>query len=108
MNKALNKIRYVMFSIFAIHLIAITCGSFVVDKEISADQSAAMSADVIVHDASWPAGAINNIVRLNYFAMEPVKVLVLSFPDYDDPEARRIDRFPAATLQADSAKATPD
>jgi len=108
MLKSLRKIRFVMLGVVIIYLIALTCSSILADKEIDVDQSDEMSARLVVLDAAWPSGAINNLVRINFDAIEPVKTLVLSFPDYDDSEARRIDRFTEAPLQVNSPIETPD
>jgi len=87
MLKSLRKIRFVILGIAIIYLIALACNSILTNKEIDVDQSDEMSVGVVVLDAAWPAGAINNLVRINYYAMESVKVPDLSFPDYDALEA---------------------
>ena len=107
MLKSLERIRIAMLGLFVVYSITLACGALVASEETSDGESAAASENDTVVTTAWPAGAMNNTVRMNYFSMEPAKVLILSFPDYDGQEVRQIDPFQEVPSQVDSAQAGP-
>jgi hypothetical protein len=97
--------RFALLGLTVVYSAALAFSAIVASKEVVVD-GRAMTTDDTVLKTDWPAGAIKNIVQMNIFAMEPEKVLLLSFSDYKELEGRGIDRFLEEPSQADPTKAS--